>query len=882
MALQNQVYIYSVDTKAFYTDEEDELEKQMIAKRLEKTQMKKDGADVSAITQELSEMKESLKEKFLEFDGVRKIRDEYLVDTNVVSIFESTLTRTLNMKTDELSDALLIIRVYFFEVFKNLCLNGFDINGEHYVCFTASAGQIRTKKCVFIKESLLNKYEHKLYCGLSVKRINELGGCNTNKYLAYLALCNSSTDVWKSFDIDRAIVVDDFETMVEDEVDYIDPVKYTITRTKMAVPVPHMDGCGMMLPRLTVGKNTMVRLPWIKGLLAVFPYDDWVREHGCSPVIKDIYGDEHDIYRENIEIIFTKSQFKMWKYYSNWEEYKNYFKEYGCEAGVCNMEEERIKNSTINYQMLQSLTDFTDDELERVCAKTKYKLEHISTNRKTMLKVFGAYNNIAPSPMQECLALYPELLQDQYFREELRELKASMEKDAWAGKLDIYSKYLFVIPDLYAFCEWLFMGVDVPEGILKNGEVYTEQFTSEWLDCLRSPSLYREHPVRKNVRDNELCNKWFGNKGIYTSTHDLISKILQFDCDGDKLLVVADPTIVEVARRNMENVVPLYYQMGKAQPHIIDNESIYTGMINAYTGGNIGVISNKISKIWNSENPDTEAIKLLVMQNNQCIDYAKTLFKTLPPKDIEKRINHAVKGKLPYFFTYAKDKELEQVTDRNDSTVNRIYKHIPKYKFQYTANKFPKFDYHMLMHNPNMVQTNRVKEIAKKYRELTSHIGVIQRQNNSNFTVDYRVVRLKEEMFKMGDDPYEVLDAIIIGIFDIKKSKRKTVFWQAFGDMVLTNLKSNLSLVDTLICDSCYMRFSDNDEGKCPCCGKPYRPYSIGVCVDCGEEFGVFSKGKNQLRCPECQAIFRRKYKADFIRAKRVDLLKNPSNKADS
>ena len=144
------------------------------------------------------------------------------------------------------------------------------------------------------------------------------------------------------------------------------------------------------------------------------------------------------------------------------------------------------------------------------------------------------------------------------------------------------------------------------------------------------------------------------------------------------------------------------------------------------------------------------------------------------------------------------------------------------------------------------------------------------------------MVRLKEEMFKMGDDPYEVLDAIIIGIFDIKKSKRKTVFWQAFGDMVLTNLKSNLSLVDTLICDSCYMRFSDNDEGKCPCCGKPYRPYSISVCVDCGEEFGVFSKGKNQLRCPECQAIFRRKYKADFIRAKRVDLLKNPSNKADS
>ena len=34
---------------------------------------------------------------------------------------------------------------------------------------------------------------------------------NINKYLAYLALCNSGTDRWENFNIDKSIVVKDFE-----------------------------------------------------------------------------------------------------------------------------------------------------------------------------------------------------------------------------------------------------------------------------------------------------------------------------------------------------------------------------------------------------------------------------------------------------------------------------------------------------------------------------------------------------------------------------------------------------------------------------------------------------------------------------------------------
>ena len=113
-----------------------------------------------------------------------------------------------------------------------------------------------------------------------------------NLYLAYLALCNSATDVWEEFDIDKSIVVEDFETNVFTEVDYIDDVDYSITRQKMDVPIPHMDGCGIMLDTGT----RMVRLPWVKGLLVTFPFDKFIEEKcNGNGTVYDIYGVKHDV-----------------------------------------------------------------------------------------------------------------------------------------------------------------------------------------------------------------------------------------------------------------------------------------------------------------------------------------------------------------------------------------------------------------------------------------------------------------------------------------------------------------------------------------------------------------------------------------------------------
>ena len=530
MALSKQIYLYSIDTDFLYTPEERNIHNKLsrlyiIRKKYAANQYCKQFLNkiIKKYKQELSDLLDANTNK----DLVRQLDTTLLTDKRVIGLFDSSLTRALNLSINQVTIELFVLNVYFFQILHDVIKNGFMYNGEKYVFFTASAGQIRTKKCVCIKESSYERIRNTLMCGLSVDKINAAGGINPNKYLSYLALSNSATDVWDDFDIDKAIVVDDFETDVFGTVDFIDDSTYEITRQEMDVPVPHMDGAGIMLDNPT----RMIRGPWLKGLLIYFPFDKFIKEK-CSDedcVVTDIWGQSYHIIADGIKYILTKSQMKLWKYYSSWSEYKEYFKKYHCEICYCNIEEEHIPKSRINYQMLQTLTDMRNDEIDRLIKPTVKEIESIGNDYKSTMRILGATDfNQAPSYFQQALQIYPELFKDKYCRSVLKDTKKSLVKKAKSGKLKVNGEYLFISPDLYAFCEWLFLGIKNPQGLLQNGEVYTKQFGNDSeLACLRSPHLYKEWAIRRNVKNNET-EKWFGDtKCLYTSCHDLISKILQ-------------------------------------------------------------------------------------------------------------------------------------------------------------------------------------------------------------------------------------------------------------------------------------------------------------------------------------------------------------------
>ena len=806
----------------------------------------------------------------------RELRSEYVVDKNVISVFESMLTRTLGMKTGNLYDDFMVIRTYYFDVIEDLILNGYIYNGERYVCFTASTGQIRTKKTVFIKERVWEENQKTLMCGLTVDSINERGGININKYLAYLALCNSATDPWEEFDITKSIVVDDMETMVRGTVDFIDHRTYTTERKVMDIPITHTDGCGMVLPSCNA-KNTMVRLPWVKGLLAVFPFDRFIREadkqdpsvqHG---VVKDIYGVEHDVLKEDIQVIFTKSQFKMYKYYSSWEEYIAMYQKYGCTAGKCNEEESFLPDAKLNYQMLQTLTDISEDEIERLANRSVEKIQKVASDRETMLEVFGAssqYKN--KNAFQECLSIYPELLSDPYTKEMLRQIKKNLVKEGKSAKLDLSAKYMFLIPDLYAFCQWLFLGDEDPCGLLKDGEVSSFLYRAYGkLDCLRSPHLYREHAVRNNVVNAET-KKWFAPNAIYTSCHDLISKILQFDCDGDKSLVCADPLIIEIAERNMKDIVPLYYEMAKAGAVIVTPEEIFHGLRAAWTGGNIGVISNDITKIWNSDDVDIDAIKILCMENNFCIDYAKTLYKPTRPDHINAKLSQITGMKAPHFFVYAKNKSSHQVQKTNGSVVNQLDKIVPNKRMSFSAKNIGAFKYQYLLSNMSK-KVHVSQEVIDLYNEVEKQYrySISFYDDSANFS--YVRDNILSRFDSLGMNRIDVCDTLVKYLFHMKQSKRKNVFWMCFGDVVLDNLKLNVPS-GSIQCRKCGERFipSSPQQKICSSCSSYQPVLSRKVkCVDCGKEFEVPGSVRNKKRCDECQKKKSQEYEREKKRKQR-------------
>lgn len=389
-----------------------------------------------------------------------------------ISEFSSEMSRAMGLKDrDYTLDKIVLKWSKSVDILKQVVLDGFYIpillpNGEiekrHYSCFTASAGQLRTDKIVCVSDNIWEKIHERLECGLTWDRINEHGGCNPAKLCAYLALSNSATDEWTDFDIDRCIVIDEFEGEVTGRMQYI-TTNYSIEDGVRTVEIDHTDGCGIMLPSVS-NVNFMARGPYIKGLLCVFDVLKFCEEKGVPPVIKDIWGLEHDLVKENIQILFTKSQFKMWKYYSNWNEYKDIFKKCGAKFGKMKYEEQYIEHSQTSYQVLQTLTDFTDEEIKEFTRKAHNRIENLTRDKASMLELLHA-NELSENPYSAALALYPELLREAYTKNQLKDVRKRMLLDAKSGKFKIANKRLYAIPDLYAACEYWFCHIEKPVGL---------------------------------------------------------------------------------------------------------------------------------------------------------------------------------------------------------------------------------------------------------------------------------------------------------------------------------------------------------------------------------------------------------------------------------
>lgn len=743
-----------------------------------------------------------------------------------VALAESEIAR---MATDFSEPNPLVMEIVYLktsklnEVLHQIIERGLDIEGQHYIFYTSTTNQMKRGESILLKEDFCKEHEQEIMLGLTDDVVNAKGGCNIGKRLAYNGLLLSTSFIPNDYQLtlDDCLIVPDFETIINEKVECIDHNNNSITNISVRnkdIKIPQTDGAGIFLPGV-LPYSCQIRCGHIKG--CVFPLDfrkflqlDEVEGVKPSAIVSDPWGKKHDVIKENIKIILTASQVKMWKYYDSWEELKEAYNAHNKKIAINNFAEESKGWEKTGYQFNQTLDSnkLTDEKIKDLCADTLDYLNEMKTDANKIAEILSEPN------LSNAIKAYPELIQDKYIQKKMENKFRSERREACGNKLILKdSLYAYICPDLFAFCEWLFCGIENPKGIIPREQVYCSFYNEEpynkyeVVDCLRSPHLYMEHGIRKLVKDEvlEQCKEWFVGDDLVVSSHDLLCRILQFDVDGDHALVAPNKTMIECVPTDKHI---LYYTGFDADKPQITKEAIYKALVASMDNSNIGDISNAMTKNYNNEEIDDEFNKVMCCYNNLTIDFPKTQQNICLGKYGDK-FKQLINEQPPYFFQYAKNKKRDNCKPLSDSNCDRICAYIRKNTSnkRYTWKTDKPFKVGVLFD-----ESIKVDITDEAYRRLEQLMFDLKRREQSlTFRINNEIEQLDKsdamrEKISKYDVFYTMCDKMILCIFDGDRKRAtayltdfeylqrencdsgKNILWNCYGDIILENIKANI------------------------------------------------------------------------------------------
>ena len=750
-----------------------------------------------------------------------------------IVLFENEIIRRCIKKDDK--DTVPLVREIIIlscksdlmsGILNQIIKDGIDIDGTHYIFYTSSTSQMKNAEITLLSQEFWDKNKSSLMCGLTEEKINKI---NTGKYFSALALNMSNSicpDPENEVSIDDVIIVQDFKTKVHGSVNYLDVDNLSIEEKEKDIEIEHMDGAGIFIPG-TFPWSCQIRGGWLKGAIFPFDFHAFIREHEdkLSDInMKDAWGKAVSLDDFlNAKIILTDSQLKMRKYYDSLGDYRKKFKESGCKITINNIAHDvNIEDSSpeihLAYQPLQTIprSNMTDEAIARLTEKSIRYINDAKTDPNVALKLMGITDaEKVTNPLHAAILQYPYLLNDAYVKKVMQNALKAERTKAMGGKIILNGLWSYVCPDLYAFCQWLFLGESEPEGLLDSGYIYNKFYDDkddiEEVCCIRYPHLSDcEHAIRKLKKSDE-CKKWFVGYDTVVSCQDLISKVLQCDWDGDHIAVIHDKAFLDVLDRDE---LPLYYDMSKAEPEAISVENKMSCLHRSFENESIGNVSNSITKEFNSNGePDLTFIRVLCAYNNFVIDYFKTQKKMDLGAYAEryKQMKDS-SAKCPYFFRYAKGKKKSACMEYNPKgNVDRISKYVQEHTKKGITKGINTFSGSQFYHTIFDRDISGYKEIDRKseqYQQLQCLIAELKAKGKR------RHVQLAKEM--KSDDPdfhmkadelfyYDcqrqiskiIADRVVAARYfiDIEycqeenaESDDKEILWGCYGDILYNNL----------------------------------------------------------------------------------------------
>lgn len=489
---------------------------------------------------------------------IRKIREKTYDKDKVDSLYEKRNyykslpeskenLKTINSIQAEIDELLFVPDLVIVKTdttkkdYKYICKNKFSIkiriNNKTYEStyrrLCAGAGQLRRNSAMFVNEEIYEELESIMMCGLTRRKIGKI---NLSKFGAYFSLYSSAARKVKT---PRVCVVDDYEYNLKDQsllwiFDDEDGQKQIEERI-MDMEINAFDGSGIISPEMAkiwsenlnldyMPASFIVRAPFVKGLVSVFDFKKFAKEVAHKEIIKDCWGEEYNV--DDIDVILTKSQFKMQKKYGSMNEYLYYFHKYGHIFSVARIsKKENDFMTTLNYQYVQS-NNYTNDSVKQLAEPTIDWLRNIMNADRfnTMMFLVGSQkenenidsiDNRVTNGIAKALMYNEDILNDSYVRTKIKQMVDKKVRLAKIGKVYVEGSYDFAIPDLYALAEHAF-GMEI-KGILKSGESWNKRWVekgSKTVAMMRSPLVAPAENQKREIHYSEEANEWF--KYIYS------------------------------------------------------------------------------------------------------------------------------------------------------------------------------------------------------------------------------------------------------------------------------------------------------------------------------------------------------------------------------
>lgn len=723
--------------------------------------------------------------------------------------FTESIKKQISMVNAQIDEMLFMpeyVSVVIDDVkhYKKIIKDGLYINNFKYVRLMCSAGQARVNTVILIREDYESEVKKRLRCGAKSVKITK------NKYNAYFALSSSSTYLIPKPNV---LLIDDCEIEMDKRVDWISKIpkeeknklsnNERVSEITATLSFNLFDGCGAVSVEFAkrvaeeleldyIPSAFCIRCAYIKGMVFVVDFKQYAKELGIV-FQKDLYGVDQKI--EEMDMILTKSQFKLYNAYESMEDYYRLCNENEILWGVTKVTPKQDDTYfRSNYQFCQAIDLRKDEDVAELCQPTVEWLTGIcgdDTNRSILFFLgslleksdidYSNILNLTSDNVAKSLILNKDMIDDEYIKSTIIMSVNKKIRESYLGKLILDGNFSVMIPDMYAFMQHAF-GQEVT-GALKEFEHYSHFWNERGkteVVAMRSPLTWRSEVNKLTLVKNDITEKWFKylTSGIVYNVWGCDCMIhADSDFDGDIVATTDNPVFLRCRFDNL----PITYSKSTVDKEYIKEEDLYLADIQSFNS-TIGQITNISTSFYEllskfEDNPTKqkeqseiiERLKLIRKAQGDSIDKAKGIKIEPMPKHWTRRTkkipngvskeeydfcNSIVADRKPYFFRYLYPKEnakyLEYIKRENDYCESQFFRTLDELlslpdeelsvsELNYKYNKYlayiPLIDYNGRMNKVCHYMEEHLSEISRLRRQKTPDnvLALMYSGKNNNF-----------------------------------------------------------------------------------------------------------------------------------------------------